>query len=140
MMKGNRNNCAGFTIVELAIVVMIIGTLAAIIIPNYLKFATRAKETLVRENMHVIQTGIESYAVERVGVYPQQANEPALIALLPGGIYPRNPFTNAVTAVTWNVDPVAPGEISIFSLPGGGYSLKGHGIDGLLFPPIIVGD
>lgn len=126
--------------IELAVVMMVIGTLAAIIIPNYLKFAARAKDALVRENMHVIQTGIESFSVDRLGVYPLQADEPSLLALLPDNAYPRNPFTNAATAVAWNADPGAPGEISIFNLAGGGYTIKGHGVQGLLSPPITVGD
>jgi len=139
-MKNSRRDSEGFTLVELAIVVMVIGILAAIIIPNYLKFASRAKDALVRENMHVIQTGLEAYSVDEVGVYPQQADEAALLALLPDGAYPRNPFTNAATPVAWNADPADPGDISIFNLPGGGYMLKGEGATGPLLPPITAGD
>ena len=87
----------------------------------------------------MIHTGIETFSVDRLGVYPEQADEPALRALLPDGQYPRNPVTNAATAVVWNADPGAPGDISIFNLAGGGYSIKGHGATGLLFPPITVG-
>jgi type II secretion system protein G len=131
---------SGFTLIELAIVVMIIGILAAIIIPNYMRFADRAKEALVRENVHVIQTGVESYSVQRLGTYPQQADEADLLLNMPNGSYPRNPYTNDVTTVLWNADPATPGEISITNLPGGGYMLLGFGSDGLLAPPIVVGD
>lgn len=130
----------GFTLIELAIVVMIIGILAAIIIPNYMRFADRAKEALVRENVHVIQTGVESFSVQRLGTYPQQADEADLLLHMPNGAYPRNPYTNAVTAVLWNANPADPGEISITNLSGGGYMLLGFGTDGILAPPIVVGD
>lgn len=129
----------GFTLLELVIVVTIIGILAAIVIPNYLRFAGRAKDALVRENMHVVQTGIEEFSVERLGAYPQPADHPALQALMPQGAFPRNPFTNNPTPIAWNADPATPGDISIFNLPGGGYMVKGYGKDRLLDPPIVVG-
>jgi general secretion pathway protein G len=134
-----RTSSRGFTIIELMFVVMIIGIIAAITIPNYLKFAARAKEAVVQENMHTVQLAIESFAVAQLGVYPQPADEVALKALLPSASYPSNPFTNAETAVSWNADPGAAGEIGIFKLPGGGYRLRGRGTNGFL-GDIVAGD
>ena len=125
--------------IELMIVVMIIGILAVIAIPNYFRFAKRAKEAVVTENMHMMQVAMEDYSVIQVGIYPQQADEAALKALLPQNNYPDNPFTNAETAVFWNADPGLAGEMAIHNLPGGGYMLRGHGAE-VLLNDIVVGD
>jgi general secretion pathway protein G len=129
----------GFTMIELVFVIMIIGIIAAIVLPNYIKFTKRAKEAVVKENMHTVQLAIESFAAEQLGVYPQAADEVTLKTLLPQGKYPNNPFTNAETAVNWNADPAASGEMGIFNLPGGGYRLRGRGATAFL-DDIVAGD
>ncbi len=130
----------GFTLIELMIVVVIIGILAAIAIPNFQHLVKRAKEASVRGNVHAIQIAIETFSVDHNAVYPVQADDAEIQARLPHGAYPENPFTRAATNVPWNADPVDPGEISITSLPGGGYMLKAQGLVAPLEPTIVVGD
>lgn len=139
-MHHTRTSKDGFTLIELAIVLVILGILAAIFIPNYARFASRAKNVIVRENLHVVHTGMEMFAVDNSGTYPLAADEPALKALLPGGLYPVSPFTRAETVVIWGADPGIPGEIGIENLPGGGYTLKGYGSTAILTPWIQVGN
>jgi type IV pilus assembly protein PilA len=52
---------AGFTLIELMIVVAIIGLLAALAIPNFVKFQARARQSEARANLKSIFTAQKSY-------------------------------------------------------------------------------
>ena len=55
----------GFTLIELMIVVAIIGILAAIAIPNFVKFQCRSKQSEAKGNLKAIYVAEESYRAER---------------------------------------------------------------------------
>ena len=56
-LKGKK----GFTLIELMIVVAIIGILAAIAIPNFLKFQAKSKQSEAKSNLGAIFTGEVAY-------------------------------------------------------------------------------
>ncbi len=67
-MRITRKGAKGFTLIELMIVVAIIGILAAIAIPNFLKFQAKAKQSEAKTNLGAVFTAQTSYFSE-VGQY-----------------------------------------------------------------------
>ncbi|MEE2663930.1 MAG: prepilin-type N-terminal cleavage/methylation domain-containing protein [Myxococcota bacterium] len=63
-MKKTLRNRKGFTLIELMIVVAIIGILAAIAIPNFLRFQLKSKTSEGKVNLAAIRTAEESYLAE----------------------------------------------------------------------------
>ena len=89
-------NQKGFTLIELMIVVVIIGILAAIAIPNFIAMQNRAKEGSTKANMHTLQLAAEDYGVQSNGVYALTLDATHVYNLLPGsGTTFTNPFSGA---------------------------------------------
>jgi len=64
-MKNYGKKNAGFTLVEIMIVIAIIAILAAIAIPNYKNYQMKAKTSEVKSNLGAIKTSQETYSSEK---------------------------------------------------------------------------
>jgi len=67
-MRGFSSRRRGFTLIELMIVIAILGVLAALAIPNFLRFQLRSKTGEAKTNLAAIRTAEEGYFAE-YGVY-----------------------------------------------------------------------
>jgi type IV pilus assembly protein PilA len=126
----------GFTLIELMIVVVVIGILAAISIPNFIQMQIRAREGSTKANMHTLQVGAEDYAVQNNSFYAD--NVSSVIPLLPGGNSRfQNPFdlsigtNNAWLDRSW-VNPMTtgvtkPGIVAYADSAQNSYQIAGRG-------------
>ncbi len=64
-MRTNRKNEAGFTLIELMIVMAIIGVLAVVAIPSYVGAVKQAREAVLKEDLHVLRDAIDSYTADK---------------------------------------------------------------------------
>src|SRR5216683_814431 len=63
-MKIRTSNKSGFTLVEIMIVVAIIGLLAAIAIPNFVRARTTSQQNACINNLRQLDGAIQQYALE----------------------------------------------------------------------------
>ena len=103
----------GFTLIELIIVMTIIGLLTAIAIPSYLTSVKKAREAVLREDLHTLRGSIDSYTVDREKA-PQSLDDLVQAGYLKS--MPIDPMTNrSDTWITSQSDTLS----SITQMQGG---------------------
>lgn len=65
MQARRRSGERGFTLIELIIVMAIIAILVSIAVPIYARMVQRAKEAVLKEDLHTIRTAIDSYTIDK---------------------------------------------------------------------------
>ena len=81
-LRERSNGEDGFTLVELLVVMLILGLLAAIAIPSFFNQRDKAKDADAKAAVRTAQTAMETYATDNGGTYVGATDE-ALVAIEP---------------------------------------------------------
>ena len=98
-MRGIQKQDAGFTLMELMIVMMIIGVLAVVAVPSYKAAVRHAREAVLKEDLQVLRAAIDSYTMDKQKA-PQSLDD-----LIQDGYLreiPQDPMTHSKE--TWVTD------------------------------------
>lgn len=84
----------GFTLIEILIVVVILGILAAVVIPQFTDASTDAKFSSLKSNLQTVRSQIQLYKINNLDTPPTLAGFTA--AMVPTYLQkvPDNPFSN----------------------------------------------
>jgi general secretion pathway protein G len=102
----SRTSLAGFTLIELMVVISIIGVLAGIAVVQVKNMQRKARETALRKDLHDMREAIDNFYADKQR-YPADLNE-----LVPKYLQriPKDPISKAQDwdAITEPPDPDAP--------------------------------
>jgi len=126
----------GFTLIEIMVVVVILGILAALVVPNILGNVDTARATAAQQDIRAIESALDMYRLDNFS-YPTtqqglealvtQPADPGIRNWRPGGYLkklPKDPWGNPYQYL----NPGSHGEIDIFSL-GADRQQGGEGIN-----------
>ena len=127
-LASTRRAAAGFTLIELMVVVALISVLAGMGVVMYRNSVVRTKEAVLREDLFRMRDAIDQY-------YADKAKYPASLESLVSEGYlrqvPKDPIT--LSSETWQTVPSEPdpgdptAEVGIFDVKSGA---EGTSIDG----------
>ena len=69
-----QKRASGFTLIEILIVVIILGILAAIVIPQFTEASSEARESTLTSNLQTLRSQLGLYKVQHNDIYPDSTS------------------------------------------------------------------
>ena len=105
-MKTKNTSKAGFTLVEIMIVVAIIGLLAAIAIPNFVRARKQSQRSICINNLRMIDSAKQQWATENKKNDPDVPPDDSVAEYMKNNKFPVCPGGGKYTVGAVSVDPL----------------------------------
>ncbi len=135
LRRVGRHRTRGFTLIELMVVLVIIGVLAALIVPNVLNRADDARVTAARTDVNNLMQALKLYKLDNQRFPTAEQGLKALVAKPTAGAVPPNwkPYLDKLPNDPWGrpyqfANPGVKGDIDVYSLGADGV-VGGEGND-----------
>ena len=128
-LRRRRKNAQGFTLIELMVVLVIIGVLAALVVPNVLDRADDARVTAAKTDVANLTQALKLYKLDNLRYPTTEQGLQALVAKPSTGPQPLNwkPYLDKLPQDPWGqpyqyLNPGLKGEVDVFSFGADGKS------------------
>lgn len=130
-MNRDTRSRAGFTLIEILVVILVLGVLAALVAPNVFQHVGSSRTTAAKSQLELVGAALDAYRLDNDGYPSSEQGLPALLTAPTGAPQPRNwrgPYLKkSVPADPW-------GNPYVYRSPGvdpkNDYELLSYGRDG----------
>jgi len=123
----NKIAQAGFTLIELLVVMVILGLLAALVVPNYIRQGEKSKVQTTKAQIELLGTALDMFRLD-VGRYPNSQEGLEALRQAPSGLnrWDGPYLKKEIPRDGW-------GNAFVYRSPGDNapYELLSHGADGV---------
>jgi general secretion pathway protein G len=127
LLNRKRSRSKGFTLIELMVVLVIIGVLASLIVPNMLARGYVERVTAARTDVNNLMQALKLYKLDNLRYPTSEQGLQALVAKPTVGPIPSNwrPYLDKLPSDPWNnpyqyANPGLKGEIDVYSFGADG--------------------
>lgn len=93
-VQKEKKRLYGFTLVELLVVMLVVGILLAVALPNYFSVTADARKSNFCSSLAEVEKALQMYAIRNQGFYPDKIDATFLQNTAYFNTAPKNPYNN----------------------------------------------